>query len=120
MNGNRFVLDTNAVLYLLGGKIISTDIPDGEFFVSIITELELLSYPLLSNSEEQTVKKFLNEITVIELSKELKEESISLRKKYSLKLPDSIIAATALILNASLITRDKRLTKVPLLKTTVL
>ncbi len=120
MSGDKFVLDTNAVLYLLGGKIIPTDVPDGDFYVSVVTELELLSYPKLSIAEEQTVRKFLNEINVVELSLEVKNETISLHKRYSLKLPDSIIAATAILMNASLVTRDKKLIKISSLKTTFL
>ncbi len=40
------VLDTNAILYLLGGKLAGT-LPVGEYFISLISEMELLSYPLL-------------------------------------------------------------------------
>ena len=120
MNGNKFILDTNAVLYLLGGKIVATALPNGEFFISVITELELLSYPKLSVAEKQTVKKFLNEISIVELSQEIRKETVLIRKKYSLTLPDSIIAATAIVLNASLVTRDKKLISIASLKTTVL
>jgi len=52
MNGKKFLLDTNIVLYILGNKFDLSKIPDGNFYISTITEIELLSYPKLSASEE--------------------------------------------------------------------
>ncbi len=45
------LLDTNVVLYLLGGRL-ANPLPSGEYFVSVISEIELLSYPSLSLEEE--------------------------------------------------------------------
>lgn len=45
----RFVLDTNIVLYLLGGRL-AHPLPDGTYFLSVMSELELLAYPDLSLS----------------------------------------------------------------------
>ncbi len=45
----RFVLDTNTVLYLLGGRLVRP-LPDGTYFLSVMSELELLAYPELSLS----------------------------------------------------------------------
>jgi predicted nucleic acid-binding protein len=42
----------------------------------------------------------------------IKHQSISLRKKYTLKLPDAIVVATSAFLNIPLITADARLKKV--------
>ena len=77
--------------------------------ISIITEIELLSYPAIKTDEIKTIQSFINEVTVVELKNPIKVETISLRKKYSLKVPDAIIAATALKLNAPLLTNDKKL-----------
>jgi predicted nucleic acid-binding protein len=45
----RFVLDTNTVLYLLGGRL-AHPLLDGTYFLSVISDLELLAYPELSLS----------------------------------------------------------------------
>ena len=45
------VLDTNTVLYLLGGRLAES-LPEAYYFISVITEIELLSYPLLQPGEE--------------------------------------------------------------------
>ena len=109
MNGNRFLIDTNILLYLTGGKIASSVLPEGEFHISFITELEVLSYPSITTAEENQLKQLLREIPVIDITKEIKNQAIAFRKKYHLKLPDAIISATAFQIGATLITNDKSL-----------
>ena len=108
----RAVLDTNVVLYILGDQLNPRNLPDADLIVSVITELELLSYPKLSLSGEKTIRKFLSNIEIATLSEDIKRNTIALRKSYRLKLPDAIICATALATSAPLITSDKRLSKV--------
>ncbi len=72
--------------------------------------MELLSYPSMSEDEEFQVRDFLTKITVVGLENNTKELAIAFRKNYKLKLPDAIIAATAKILNATLLTNDLKLT----------
>lgn len=112
MSGTKVVLDTNAVLYLLGGKLSPAVLPKSEFFISFITELELLSYPNLSKAEEEKIKEFVHSVDVINLNSEIKSETVRLRKNYKIKLPDSIICATALFLDASLLTFDNSFKKI--------
>ena len=107
MSGNRFLLDTNILLYLIGKKIPVDALPEGEFFVSFITELEVLSYSSITPQEEHQLKRFLHDIPVIDITAEIKGRTIELRKKYNLRLPDAIIAATAFQLGATLVTNDK-------------
>ena len=47
----KSVLDTNAILYLLGGKL-AQPLPAGQYVISVISEMELLSYPLLEASAQ--------------------------------------------------------------------
>lgn len=107
MSGNNFLLDTNILLYLIGGKISVDALPEGEFLVSFITELEVLSYPSITPQEENQLKRFLRDIPIIDITAEIKEQTIALRKKHNLRLPDAIIAATAVRIGATLITNDK-------------
>lgn len=105
------LLDTNIVLYFLGGKL-PKKLPKGNYCISIITEMELLSYRSLSASSELQIRSFLSAVLIVGLEPEIKESAIQLRRKYSLKLPDAIIAATAFILNAELLTNDKQFSKI--------
>ena len=45
MSGNKLLLDTNAVLLILGSEKVFSSLEGKELFVSLITELELFSYP---------------------------------------------------------------------------
>lgn len=112
MSGTNIVLDTNAVLYLLGGSLDPMSLPKGEYFISFITELELLSYPNLSKSEAEKIKIFIDSVDVIGLNTDIKRETIHLKRKYKIKLPDAIICATALFLKASFLTFDRNFKKI--------
>ncbi|NTW66898.1 MAG: type II toxin-antitoxin system VapC family toxin [Nitrospirae bacterium] len=65
------------------------------------------SCPSITPQEEKKLKRFLQDIPVIDITAEIKERTIELRKKYNLRLPDAIIAATAFQLGATLVTNDK-------------
>jgi predicted nucleic acid-binding protein len=117
VSGSPFlVLDTNVVLYYLGGRL-QKPLEKKQYIISIITEIELLSYPSIRVEEIRTIQNFVDEVTVVELKNLLKTETISLRKKYNLKVPDAIIAATALKLDAPLLTNDKKLLSVSEIET---
>lgn len=109
MNGDKFLIDTNILLYLVANKIKVEDLPEGEFYISFVTELEALSYSSISANEEKDIEKLLMEIPIVDIDKEVKEKTVVFRKKYNLRLPDAIIAATAFVIKACLITNDKEL-----------
>jgi predicted nucleic acid-binding protein len=106
----KFVLDTNIALYHLGNRL-GNSLPSGIYFISIITEMELLSYPGLSESETQRIYEFLGYLKIINIDDPIKTLAIQLRQQSKLKLPDAIIAATAISLEAILLTNDIKLTK---------
>ncbi len=67
----RFVLDTNIILYFLGGRLAES-LPVGSYVISVISELELLAYPGLASAEEQRVRSFLSDIAVTDLTQTIK------------------------------------------------
>jgi predicted nucleic acid-binding protein len=113
MNGNNILLDTNIVLYLLNGE--ETLIPlleEKNLFLSFITQLELLGNRNINPKDIQKIKQFISECTIIDITPGIKEFTISIRQKYSVKLPDCIIMATSLWLNMPLITADHDFKKI--------
>ncbi len=108
------VLDTNAVLYFLASRLAQS-LPQAEFHVSVITEMELLSYPLLKPDEETAIHDFLSDVTLVDLNPDIKQSAIALRRQYRLKLPDAVVAATAQHLKAELFTNDLKMLGIPLL-----
>jgi len=110
MSGNELFLDTNIILYYLNGdKTLIPLLEDKQLFLSFITQLELLSFSDITDAELLDVEGFLKLCYIIEMSSQIKENTIFLRKRYGLKLPDAIIAGSALSLNAPLVTADKKM-----------
>lgn len=106
----KYVLDTNIALYHLGGRL-SIPLPAGQYHLSIISEIELLSYSDLSREEQMQINQFIAQLNIVPITDTIKFNTIDLRQQYRLKLPDAIIAATALSLEATLLTNDLKLTK---------
>lgn len=102
----RYLLDTNAIIYLVSGRLASS-LPDGQYSVSVITEIELLSFSGISAEEEQKIRDLLLLLDRVHLTGAVRDETIRLRRKFRLKLPDAIIAASALVNDAILLTNDQ-------------
>jgi len=113
MSGNSLLIDTNIALYLLGGDTILSEVLDGKIiYLSFISELELLSYPDLTDSEEEILSQFISDCIVVDISKEIKIKTIEFRRNYRIKLPDAIIAATASYLRQPIMTADSDFKKI--------
>ncbi len=108
-----YVLDTNTLIYALekGSKIIQH-----RYLISVITELELLSYSKLTDEEEVALRALLKNFKCIGLTNKVKLETIKIRKQYKIKLPDSIIVATAIANDAILVTSDRQLLKLDIVQ----
>lgn len=102
----RYFLDTNAVIYLVSGRL-ALPLPDGRYSVSIITEIELLSFAGISAGEEKKIHNLLFSLDRVHITEAVRDETIRLRRKNRLKLPDAVIAASALIQRAVLLTNDQ-------------
>ncbi len=108
MNGINILLDTNIVLYLLDGDTVLQRYLQGKsFYISFINELELLGYRNITKSEEKSIEFFLEECAIIDINSGIKEITKQLRRKHKLKLPDAIVAATAIFLGIPLLSADK-------------
>ncbi len=112
MNGINYILDTNAIIYLLSGNPVMKQYITCRCGLSIISRMELLSYSGISEKEEKIINNFLNECEIFPINHNIEEKAIILRKKYKIKLPDAIVASTSICLGAPLITADKGFSKI--------
>jgi len=119
MNGTKLLVDTNILLYYLNGdKTLEKILDKKQLYVSVISELELLSFSKITEAETQLIKSLLSDCTIIELNEKIKLNTIEIRKKFKTKLPDSIIIASSLYLDIPIITADvgfKKVDKINLL-----
>ncbi len=109
-----YTLDTNAILYYLKDdssavsllrEIFSQDTP---LYISAITELELFAFSSLSTQEHALIDDLISTLSVIAVDSHLARLAAFIRREFRLKVPDSVIAATAMFTGSSLITRNAR------------
>ena len=116
MNGRGFLLDTNAIVQLLKGNSDLVKVVSEADFVatSIIAEMEFLSFPNLSENDKMLFQVFKSRIEVCDVPSddpELTRLVIDSRIKFSLKLPDAIIAGTAMLHGLTVLTADDHFKK---------
>jgi predicted nucleic acid-binding protein len=111
----RWLLDTNVVIDAFAGRpeaikaITSARKSDLEWIgYSAITRLEVLGFLGLTAADEARLRWLLAQFSEAEVSAAIIERAIEIRRAVRLKTPDAIIAATALIYRATLVTRNVR------------
>jgi predicted nucleic acid-binding protein len=117
MNGIRIVCDTNPLIYLLdGNKDIARFLDNKQIYLSVITELELFGKQNLSFQDNEIIDALLGGCFIIDINQEIKYIYRKIKLKHSIKLPDAIVAATAIYLDMPLLTFDKGFKNVSNLK----
>lgn len=108
-----YLIDSNAVIYYLSGKLpesgmkfmnqVINEVP----IISVITQIEVLGYKTTPEASA-LLNNFVKDSVVIGLSNEIVEQTIEIRKNNKIKVPDSIIASSALAENMILISRNTK------------
>ena len=105
-------MDTNAVIELVGGLLpaptaewLEVVIAGNTHHVSVVTRIELFSKQL-GSTETATLEGFVQFTNVIGLEESIIQRTIALRHQRKMKLPDALIAATALVHGLLLVTRN--------------
>jgi predicted nucleic acid-binding protein len=105
---DKYLVDTNIIIYHLNGDSVATDwllCHQEELSISVITKIEVLSYPF-EKEEEALVLKFLSQFELIYVTDEIVDATILLRRQRKIKTPDAVIAATALVQGLYVCTRN--------------
>jgi len=108
MSGIRIFCDTNPLVYLLDGNRDIAKLLDGkQLYLSVITELELFGKQNLSFQDNEIIESLLKGCFVVDINSEIKLIYRELKQNHIIKLPDAIVAATAIYLDMPLLTFDK-------------
>jgi predicted nucleic acid-binding protein len=108
--GKRYLLDTNTVLDYMGNKLpgkaknLIAQIIDDEINLSVINKIELLGF----SKVEQDLVDFVACSNSHPIDDIVVDKTIEMRSLYKIKLPDAIIAATALVNELAIITRNTK------------
>jgi predicted nucleic acid-binding protein len=106
--GKSFLIDTNVVIDFSNGifseksKNFVADVLNKEPIISAITQIELLGFSVVPPQ----IESFVRYTSIIGINNSIIERTIEIRKSCRIKLPDAIIAATALVNNLTLLTRN--------------
>jgi predicted nucleic acid-binding protein len=111
----KIAFDTCGIVKLVDHQYdlasLGIDIDSAEQYASVIARMESLAKPNLPPEEDRDIRAFLAGIRTVPITPEVEECAIAIRRERTLKLPDCIIAATAIILGATLLTDDNQLLK---------
>ena len=109
--GQKYLLDSNAIIGYLAGKIppsgmeAVSEIVAKRPNISVISQIEILRFNDTPENEA-VLEEFINMSKIHPLSNSIVEHTIKICKQIKIKLPDAIIAATAIIGNYTLVTRN--------------
>ncbi len=109
-----YLLDSNIVVLYLKGSFSKTEmmlldnIVDTNPIVSVITSMEVLGYPFTNPQEQIITEQFILGSKVIEVNQNIVDTTIDIRRNNKIKLPDAIIAATAIAFNLTLVTMNQK------------
>jgi predicted nucleic acid-binding protein len=107
-----YLLDTNTVIDFFNSKlpINAKELLAGiEPAISVITRIELYASAKMPEKERLALDEFVNMATVYDhINKDVVAQTIVIRQHYKIKLPDAVIAATALVYDLMLITRNTK------------
>lgn len=108
--GKRYLTDTNVLLEYLAGSLpkkahdFVENVINEDFNISVINRIEVLGH----ESATQELTDFLDLATTHQLTQEVEKQTIILRKHKKIKLPDATIAAIALVLRFTIISRNTK------------
>ncbi len=109
----QYLIDTNVIpdyfsaSFSPAGMAFMDNAVDAVPNLSVITQIELLCWKT-DTVTEQKLKDFINDSLMFNITPEVINHCISLRKSKKIKTPDAIIAATALAYGYSIITSNEK------------
>lgn len=107
-----YLIDNNIISNFLAGRFTESaldfvsEVIDQTPSVSIITQIEALSWVNPSKQKEAAIRSFIGDAYIIPLCDEVVKKCVSIRRAKKIRTPDAIIAATAIVHDMTLLTSD--------------
>ena len=102
------LLDSNIIIYAVQNDDLELLelVQSPESFASIVSYIEVLGYHALKEENKHAFERIFETVEILDLTPDVAERATVLRQQRRMGLGDSIIAATALVHNLELITRN--------------
>lgn len=110
----KYLIDTNIFIYFFNNdKIIveyfnSIKENQEEIFYSFITKIELMGFRDITKQIKSEIQSVLNEFIKIDFNDTIEKKIIEIREKKKIKIPDAIIAASAIVNELTLVTHNSK------------
>ncbi len=113
MNGKNvslILLDTNIIIYARQpeGALLADLLAGHDLATNLIIEIEVLCGAQLDDEDTSALKTFLDSMHMLVLDSRVVQQAIAIRKHYKTKLPDALVAATALAYDVPLWTHNTK------------
>ena len=106
----KYLVDSNIIIYHLNNNAIASDFLENnhqDIAISQITYIEVLSFPF--NKEElDLVHTLLCTFKILDLTENISKQAVQNRQTKKIKIPDNIIASTAMVHQLTLVTRNTK------------
>jgi len=108
MSGRKLLLDSNIVIYLAKKQLMPDDfiLPEDTLFLSDVSYMETLGYAFSDPKEKEATEALLSVLFRLPITEPVVQKVVELRQSHRMKLPDAIIAATALVQDCILVTNN--------------
>jgi predicted nucleic acid-binding protein len=107
--GQKFLIDTNVVIEVLGNYMpihIKRNVLSMPLVVSAVSYMETLGWYRATPSQIQILQTFMNSAIVLPINQPVIEKTIFIRQQKRIGLGDAIIAATAMVYDMTVVTRN--------------
>ena len=104
----KYLVDSNIIIYHLNNESIATQFLSQNYLqiaISQITYVEVLSFPF-TQKQEAEVKMLLSQFKIIDVTQAVSNQAVENRKIKKIKLPDNLIASTAMVNGLIIVTRN--------------
>jgi predicted nucleic acid-binding protein len=118
----KYLIDNNVISHFFANSLpqngmeLILEAIDQTQIISVVTEIETLSWVRSDKHKEAILKLFVKDAIVLPLTQDVVNQCIALRRSRSIKTPDAILAATAMVHQLTLLTSDRVFHAIPGLK----
>jgi len=120
----QYLIDNNAISAYFSGHLsengmdLIAKVIDQTPTISVITEIEALSWVNADINKENIIRAFIKDAIILALTPDVVSQCVTIRRSRKIKNPDAIIAATAIVHKLTLITNDSDFNNIKGLKLT--
>jgi len=107
VNGDAVLFDSNVIIYLSKRELPLSFVEQfDDIRISVVTYMEILGFHFRDSQEEGLVKELVELFETVFINEAIAQKVIEIRRDHAIKLPDAIIAGTAICENLALVTRN--------------